>query len=235
MPALALFVLLFPLLLDAALLQFQTLANSRRLVMLLSVAPADTIRALSQSFAIDSRCASICCTPSARAAPVEVFGFLRLRAHAGTTICVDVCGAERKGERRSDHLPPRPTREVVGALRGGFGGESSDLAATHSVGGASPSSSESPQIAAMWRGCVVGSSGSDKSAGESTGLAASEPVGDASSTPAADRAVRDAAADRAGDAAVDPARDALGGPAGTPVDTAPRVSTMTAIESENTE
>jgi len=78
----------------------------------------------------------------------------------------------------------------------------------------------------MRRGCVVGSSGSDKSAWKSVGVSASEPVGDASSTPAADRAVRDAAADRAGDAAVDPARDALGGPAGTPVDTAPRVGSV---------
>ena len=57
----------------------------------------------------------------------------------------------------------------------------------------------------MRRGCVFGSSGSDNSVGDLTGVAASEPVGDASSTPAADREVCDAAADRADAAAVDPA------------------------------
>ena len=151
---------------------------------------------------------------------------MRLRAPASTTSSVGVCGTERGGEQRSDDLPRRPTPEVAGAWRGGFGGESSDFSAPHPVGRPSSSSSESPQIAAMRRGYVVGSSGSDNSAGESTGLAASEPVGDASSTAAADRAVRDAAVDLAGDSAVDPSRDALGGPAGTPVDTAPRVGSV---------
>ena len=54
-------------------------------------------------------------------------------------------------------------------------------------------------------------------------MAASEPVSDASSAPAADHAACDAAADRASDVAVDPALDEIGGPAGTLVDTAPRV------------
>jgi len=116
-------------------------ANSKCSAMLCSVSRADAIRALYLSSAINSRCAAICCKPSAKAAPVEVFGFLLLSAPAGTTSCVNVCATEKGGERRSDDLPPRFTTGVVGAWKGGFGGESSDWSAPHPVGGASSSSS----------------------------------------------------------------------------------------------